>query len=137
MGSWLRVAHHPSASGLSDMTAMYHTTNGRQGVLVLHHTPPHREGQGRGERGHNDSSTSLPPPPTWRCLQPLPWHGYQGVLHHVGVVQHMQLQWATRREGHTKVSEGTHCMDRADKAPNGLNKHTCTVGRWEGRVQVG
>ena len=34
-------------------------------------------------------------------------------------------------------SEGTHCMDHADKAPNGLNIHTRTVGRWEGRVQVG
>ena len=49
------MAHLPSASGLSDMTAMYHTTNGRQGVLVLHHTPPHREGQGEwggaGESG--------------------------------------------------------------------------------------
>ena len=88
MGSWLRVAHHPSPSGLSDMTAMYHSTNRRQGVLVLHHTPPHREGQGRGGRGHKDSFTSLPPPPTWRCLQPLPGHGHQGGLHHVGVVQH-------------------------------------------------
>ena len=64
MGSWLRVAHHPSASGLSDMTAMYHTSKREQGVLVLHHTPPHREGQGRGGRGHKDSFTSLPPPPT-------------------------------------------------------------------------
>ena len=35
-----------------------------------------------------------------------------------------QLQWATWREGHTEVSEGTHCMDHADKAPNGLNTHT-------------
>ena len=37
---------------------------------------------------HKDSFTSLPPPPTWRCLQPLPWHGHQDGLHHVEVVQH-------------------------------------------------
>ena len=44
-------------------------------------------GGGRG-RGHKDSFTSLPPPPTWRCLQPLPWHWHQDGLHHFGVVQH-------------------------------------------------
>ena len=90
-----------------------------------------REGQGRGRgRGHKDSFTSLPP-----CTTHLEMLAATAMALASGWSascwgSSAQLQWATWREGHIKVSEGTHCMDHADKGPNGPNTHTCTVGRW-------
>ena len=61
----------------------------KMGVDPLNELLPSSTRSGASLQMHRkDSFTSLPPPPTWRYLRPLPWHGRQGGLHHVGVVQH-------------------------------------------------